>query len=442
MLNLWRKVVAIFAGLVCLSNLIIADFSSHSGDVELLETLVSKGILTTDEAVQIQKSMVETPIVVSSEVDKIRLGAYTQVRYYSISQEFESPNNVGDIDKYRFSMPRIVLKVFADLEADWTSIMALNLASPEVFDTYFVRKKVDGEILKGILDIGYSAPKFHMEPTNGGRLKTLDRCILNTYWGGKDMGYSASDYSSNAKQCFSGNYMGVFWQGKLPCDERFYYDFSIANAKSGYYIESEQDIGLSYWTSLGYTVSAENLELSCGINVGYTTNLSSVYDTTTGHSKKISCLGFTPYLTMQYDVIFLQSQFVMSNMKYGKILSDDKPIYTTQSGNTTPYGIMAMSGYTFDVGYLGKLEPLFRFAYLYTDGAGVAEGNVLANASSLNGYYNKAFAYYCGLNWYINSYFTKVQFCIEHLRFLDSPTGLYAKEGKVNMVGVQLQLEF
>ena len=129
-------------------------------------------------------------------------------------------------------------------------------------------------------------------------------------------------------------------------------------------------------------------------------------------------------------------------MEYGKILSDSKPIYTTQSGDTCPYGIMVMPSYTFDIGEWGKLEPIFRFAYLNTDGGGVAEGNVLANATSLNGYYNNVITYYIGVNWYINDHATKVMFGAERLRFYDSPIGTRAKEGKAYMCGIQLQLEF
>ena len=438
-----KSFFAIALGLFFTASILFASEETElSPDAVLLDKLVEKNLISEDEARECKKNIAEQPIITSPNLNKVRFGGYSQWRYYSMWQDYNSPYASGKISENDFSMPRLVIKVFADLQDDMTSILALNLAAPEVFDTYFIRKKVDGEFLKGILDVGYSAPDFHMESTNGGRLRTLDRCILNTYWGGKDMGFDEYDYSSNAKQCFSGNHMGIFWQGKFPFDERFFYNISIANAKGAYYWEMNHDIGVSYWGSLGYATVSDDLDLKCGINFGYSSNLFSVYDTTGGGSKECSCLGVCPYLIMQYKNLYLHTESVVSNMEYGKILSDDKPIYTTKSGDTMPYGIMIMVGYTIDIGSWGKLEPLFRFSYLYTDGGGVAEGNVLAKANSPNGYYNRAFAYYGGLNWYINSYYTKVMLGVEHLRFSDSPTRSYAKSGVANMIGLQLQLEY
>ena len=437
-----RKVLAFVVSLLFVCKLALADATHISTDSALLNTLVSKGIFSESDAMQIKKSMAEEHVIMPTGDEIIRFGGYTQFRFYALNQEYHSEDKSGEIHRHRFSMPRMVIKVFADIDENYTTIMALNLsAKKEIFDTFYLARQVDSDYLVGELQLGYSAPRFHMEPTNGARLKTLDRCILNTYWGGKDMGFSEEDYSSNAKQCFSGSYMGVFWRGRMPSDKRFFYDLSVANAKNGYYIEQGRKLGLSYWGSFGFDSKIDSVGLMCGVSAGYSSNLVSVYDHA-GGSKRSSCLGVTPYLIVNYENIFLQTQFVFSQMEYGKILSDTKPIYTTQSADTCPYGIMVMPSYTFDIGEWGKLEPIFRFAYLNTDGGGVAEGNILANATSPNGYYNKALAYYVGLNWYINEHATKVLFGFEHLRFSDSPNGARAKESKAYMCGIQLQLEF
>ena len=136
-----KSFFAIVLGLFISASILFASEETElSPDAVLLDKLVEKNLISEAEARECKKNIAEQPVITSPNLNKIRFGGYSQWRYYSMWQDYNSPSASGKISENDFSMPRLVIKVFADLQDDITSIMALNLAAPEVFDTYFIRK--------------------------------------------------------------------------------------------------------------------------------------------------------------------------------------------------------------------------------------------------------------------------------------------------------------
>ena len=421
-----------------------AQYSEFHEDRLLLETLVEKGVLSGDEAEQARKNMAAIPEVSMKDpfAKRFRLGMYAQARVQAINQDYYNETSSGSDLACGLALRRVVWFYNADFECDFHLIVAINLAEKVPFDSLQVRKTVDSGAFDGNLIFGIFKPDFTMEYTAGSRIKTPERSITNTFWGGKDMGFDDTNHERKGNQCFAGNYIGISWKGKMPFDKRFTWGASVTNAKNAHWNYIDKDIGLGYWLNAGYEVHREGLNLQSGLNFGYSTNVTSAYDPANNGAKRCSEFGFAPYIILEYGGIFLQSEIVVTSMEHGKTVSDDRAVYTTASRTSTPRGGMAMFGYGFDIAQWGRLEPIFRIAHINTDGAGVSESNVIYKIKSLNGYYNKVNAYYAGLNWYLDGNNLKVLTGFEFFQFYDSPTGAVQKNCDVSVFITQMQIMF
>lgn len=411
---------------------------AQNNDRYLIDMLVEKGILSEQEALQTRKNMASAPEVVFTSQKKLSIYSYTQIRYSSASQSYsESGVDGRSFSSNGASLRRQILAFDAAITDGTRAFISINTAASNLFDSLFIQRKVETRYFDYDLTFGYMSPSFSMESPAGAKLKTPDRSILNTFWGGKDL--SLSDERS-ANQCFAGNHIGVFVDACAPFDEHVFWGLAVTNAKNSYWRELDEKIGLAYWASLGYAIKDGDLDFSCGVNAGYSENIASIR--TPSGREKCDCMGVCVYHLLQWGRVFFETEFTASQTWHGKTISDTQPLYTLASGNSLPYGAMAMFGYTVYDGSWGRVEPILRYAYLDSGGAGVAENNVLYSIKSLNGLYNRVKAYYIGCNWYIDGNTLKFQLGFEHLDFEGSPTGRVEKSCSVDMGIAQFQVEF
>ena len=432
------------AAALAAANLLPAQISDFHEDKILLDKLVENGVLAGDEAAEARKRMAQIPEISVKEplANTFRMGIYTQMRCQVIQQDYYSASGGGDDTSCGLAIRRAVWFYNADFSADFRLTVAVNLAERVPFDSLNVKKALDTQHLIGTVTFGIFKPDFTMEYTAGSRIKTPERSIINSFWGGKDVGFDDYYHERKGNQCFAGNHIGVSWDGRMPFDQRFTWGASITNAKNAHWNYINKDIGLGYWLNAGYAVKDRDINLKTGLNFGYTTNVASAYDPATDSEKKCAAFGFAPYIILEYKNIFLQSEIAMTSTEHGQTVSDDRAIYTTNSRTSRPYGGMVMFGYSFDVLQWGILEPMFRVSYINTGGAGVAEDNVIYKIKSLNGYYNKVNAYYAGINWYIDGHKLKFLTGFEFFQFYDSPTGATQKNSDVSVFITQMQIMF
>lgn len=411
-----------------------------AGDRYLIDVLVERGILSHQEALQTRKLMASAPEIILTRQRSLKIYFYSQIRYSSTTQTYSQGGDSQTASNTGASLRRQILAFDADITDGTRAFISINTAALNLFDSLFVQRRVETRFFDYDLAFGYMSPKFNMESPAGAQLKTPDRSILNTFWGGKDPGYDDDDVKRSANQCFAGNHIGVFIDARAPFDEHAFWGVSVTNAKNSYWRELDEKLGLAYWAKFGYAIKTEDVDFSCGINAGYSENIASIR--TPYGREKCDCMGVCIYHVLQWGRIFFETEFTASRTSHGKTVSDDQPLYASASGNSLPYGAMAMFGYTVYDGSWGRVEPIFRYAYLDSGGAGVAENNVLYSIKSLNGLYNRIKAYYIGCNWYIDGNTLKFQLGFEHLDFEGSPTGRVAKYCSVDMGIAQFQVEF
>ncbi len=442
---LYQSVFKIAIFIISLLALIIGCnnlFAQGLHDDYLLKSLVEKGVLSEDEALKARKEMASTPNALSTTDKKFSLYFYFQFRYQMASQDYVSDFASGDKTSRGMSLRRQVCAFIVKPDDKTRYILTLNSAAPNLFDTTTVSRKIDKGLFNGVLTFGHTLPNFNMEDSRGAKIKTPDRSIINTFWGGKDAGTDDDALNRTGNQCFAGNHIGIFWKGYMPFDECFFYNVAITNSKTGWWSDIGRNMKLAYWFSSGYEIAQPDFSIKTGLNFGYSENVASAYDVSNNGYKNCDCYGVSAYFIMQKGSIFLQTEAVVSSTENGKIQSDDVALYTTNSGRANPFGGFIMLGYTFDLGEFGSIEPIVRYSYLNTNCAGVSENNVLYAVQSLNGYYDKVHACYVGFNWYFYNRSLKLQLGYERLRFSDAPASNQSKHCDVNMGIAQLQIEF
>ncbi len=420
-------------------------FATHCAfaDNALLCKLVERGVLSESEAVNIRKQSAEFQPILTTKSNDLKIIVYAQVRYMSIAQTSRDEFGEKSMSTNGTTLRRQVWGFLANLDENTDFYLSINTAiKNQFFDSAYMTRKIDGNIFKGKLRLGYYIPDFTMEDPSGAKIKTPDRSIINSYWGGKDS-YSANNaFTRTANQCFGGNHLGVYWNGLMPFDERFFVNAAITNSKNAYWDTIGEGFDLAYWLSAGFATKTDEMTIKTGLNFGYSSNLTSVYDIDTGKLKKCESFGLSTYLIMQLNRFFIETEAVVTTTEHNKILSDDSPIFSTKSNRTTPWGAFIALGYTFDIGAFGELEPIVRYSYLNSNGAGVSESNVLYGVTNASGYYDVVNSFFIGANWYIQDNAIKLQIGFEHLYFSGNPTGGSDKSARTNVGIVQFQVMF
>ena len=167
-----------------------------------------------------------------------------------------SPTRSGSHVSEGTSLRRQVVAFIAHLENDIEFYTSINTAASNYFDSSKVYKRFETKYISGRAKAGFSSPNFTTENPSGAKIKTPDRSVVNTFWGGKDPGYEDDGSRQTANQCFAGNHVGVFWDGEISQIEGLYYSVAVTSETT----EGSKDIinnisadsGLSYYVAVGY----------------------------------------------------------------------------------------------------------------------------------------------------------------------------------------------
>ena len=222
------------------------------------------------------------------------------------------------------------------------------------------------------------------------------------------------------------------------------YSLGLTNSKPRDY-NYRYDNGISCWLGAGYETKREDWSLRFVSNFGYADKIVSAVEESAPLPAPMSGFGDTfgvnTYLLFDYGDFELQSEFMLASVKYGASRSSDRPYYTSKSPTAVPWGVYVMGSYKllkFDG--IGEFEPVLRYTYLDTDGRGVRGKDVVYGMDS-EGLYDRACAYYAGINWYVNSKYLKYSLGWERFEFFDKPLGGNARSVS-DAVIVQIQMFF
>ena len=403
-----------------------AASSAVAQDKATLDLLVSKGIITKQEAENVsKKSVAITPKEKTTQA--IKLSGRIQVQYEHIdTTEYSSSGETTLPSKNDFIMRRMFLGMDASLGAGWSALIVADFASSGsgYIDEAIISKKLDLDFTKGKADFGYKKINFAFEEnTSAAKLFTVERSIATRYF---------VEENNGRRLGFGGRHTGAFWQGEFDSLKGLTYGASVTNSynNSPTSLPTNADNSLMYAANVGYEQKLEEVSFKAAVNFAYTNGMNIAGTAGTMHSDVI---GFNPYITLSALGFDIWADFLY-------VKADNAKNSYTQSAS--PMGANVGVEYKFDIGEFGKLAPAIRYSWLDTDGRGVKMSDGVRNANG-NTTYDAAQSIYVGLNWYIIDNSVKFQLGYEWAQLNGNITnGAIAQHSDANAVRGQLQILF
>ena len=411
--------------LVCL--MLFSGLSVLAQDKQTLDLLVSKGIITRQEADDVVKKSSAEIVPNRSTTKSITLIGRAQTQFENISVRENINGTSHSLEtKNNFILRRVFLGMEADLGADWTATVIADFArsSSGYLEYAYVSKKYDGEILNGTFDVGYKKIAFNLEEySSSSQMTTIERSIASRYF---------SETANDRRLGLGGRHTGVFWSGKIPQLDCIKYGVSITNSYNNNPTSSPANASQEflYGANIAYVRTFEN---SITINAGLNFIYSNSVNTDSSNNHKGDVYGINPYIKLSSKNISLWSELLLANIDNAK---------SNYEKSAMPWGVNTAIEYKFDAGELGQIAPIARFAYLDTDGRGTVMGDGIRNAAS-GEIFDNGWSIYIGLNWYIIGDDLKLQLGYEYTRLKDSPTQTSNKQNsEANSFRTQLQVLF
>ena len=407
----------------------LAALYSNAQDKATLDLLVSKGVITKEEASKLSKGNVKI-VAKDKNVKGIKITGRVQTQYENINVEgFGAAGTSHAVSKNDFIMRRLFLGAEANLGSGWSGTVVADFGrsgdDKNYLENAYITKAIDWELLHGKLDIGYKKVNFGFEEnTSASKLLSVERSLATRYW---------TEGNNGRRLGFGARHTGIFWNGKIDEIEGLEYGAAVTSPYNDNPTEipSSADNTLAYWANVAYSGSIEeDISFKIGVNFGYSP------DTTSTNVSGGSVWGLNPYVTANLYGFNIWGEFLISGIENGDI---------TRTEDATPMGVKVGIEYRFDIGEWGKIGPTVRYSWLDTDGRGVSVSDGIRNANNAPGYssFYAAQSVYAGVNWYIMDDSVKFQLGYEWAQFNGTPSNKSASNfAESNTVRAQMQILF
>lgn len=414
---------------VAAALLSLAALYSNAQDKATLDLLVSKGVITKEEASKLSKGNVKI-VAKDKNVKGIKITGRVQTQYENINVEgFGAAGTSHATSKNDFIMRRLFLGAEANLGSGWSGTVVADFGrsgdDKNYLENAYITKAIDWELLHGKLDIGYKKVNFGFEEnTSASKLLSVERSLATRYW---------TEGNNGRRLGFGARHTGIFWNGKIDEIEGLEYGAAVTSPYNDNPTEipSSADNTLAYWANVAYSGSIEeDISFKIGVNFGYSP------DTTSTNVSGGSVWGLNPYVTANLYGFNIWGEFLISGIENGDI---------TRTEDATPMGVNVGIEYRFDIGEWGKIGPTVRYSWLDTDGRGVSVSDGIRNANNAPGYssFYAAQSVYAGVNWYIMGDSVKFQLGYEWAQFNGTPSNKSASNfAESNTVRAQMQILF
>ena len=414
---------------VAAALLSLAALYSNAQDKATLDLLVSKGVITKEEASKLSKDNVKI-VAKDKNVKGIKITGRVQTQYENINVEgFGAAGTSHATSKNDFIMRRLFLGAEANLGSGWSGTVVADFGrsgdDKNYLENAYITKAIDWELLHGKLDIGYKKVNFGFEEnTSASKLLSVERSLATRYW---------TEGNNGRRLGFGARHTGIFWNGKIDEIEGLEYGAAVTSPYNDNPTEipSSADNTLAYWANVAYSGSIEeDISFKIGVNFGYSP------DTTSTNVSGGSVWGLNPYVTANLYGFNIWGEFLISGIENGDI---------TRTEDATPMGVNVGIEYRFDIGEWGKIGPTVRYSWLDTDGRGVSVSDGIRNANNAPGYssFYAAQSVYAGVNWYIMDDSVKFQLGYEWAQFNGTPSNKSASNfAESNTVRAQMQILF
>ncbi len=408
------------------SMLIAAAAILNAQDKETLDLLVSKGVITKEEASSIAKDSVSiSPKEKTTKSIKLIGRVQTQYEFIGVDETING-TETSLVSKNDFIMRRMFLGMDADLGSGWSALVIADFArsSDNYLEYAYISKKVELDSLVGRADFGYKKITFGVEEyMSASKLLTVERSLATRYF---------TEGNNGRRLGIGGRHTGVYWSGKVPQLEGLEYGASITNSynNSPAAIPDGADNALMYGASVSYSKKIGSLSVQAGANFAYTNGMNVAG---TAGEKHADVMGVNPYVKLSYLGFSLWSDFLWAQVSGGKNGFDRRAV---------PMGVNVAAEYKFDIGEFGKIGPAARWSWIDTDGRGIKMGDGVRNANS-GAVYDAGQSVYVGINWYIIGNDLKFQLGYEWAQLNGSVNGgNVAQHSEANAVRAQMQVLF
>ncbi len=337
----------------------------------ILDALVRKGVLTSEEADAVKKEAKSSAAVYAvpgkKAVSKLSLGARVQVQYAGLSTDIDGTNN-DPVSTNHFFIRRLYLTTKAKLGPDWSVNVTYDPAN-SAFDKAIISYKGDAI---GV-DIGLRKPLFGFEETtSSGSLKAIERSGVTRYF----------VESNNGRRLGAASYrVGVFASGKSG---NFVYGASITNPER---VSSPTSAGNSgnnnqaYYANAGFEGDLSDGSYEIGAAVAI---LPDQGGKTVGAGDDMT--AFSLYGNVTIGDFHVMGEYLSASVDHGASATQD----------ATPAGYWLQGAYKFNKNF----EGVARFSHLDSDGRGVKLSDGVRSAPAGNTD-DKLTEYFVGGIWYI-----------------------------------------
>ena len=201
----YKFTLALIAAILGISSAV-----SYGQDKATLDLLVSKGVITRQEADAVsKKSVMVSPKEKTTK--SVKLIGRVQTQYENITTD----ETVGGVKnelgtKSDFLMRRIFLGMNADLGSGWSATVIADFCRSDAnyLEYAYISKEYDGEFLSGTADIGYKKIKFNLEEyTSASKLLSIERSLASRYF---------SEGNNGRRLGLGGRHTGLYWEGETP----------------------------------------------------------------------------------------------------------------------------------------------------------------------------------------------------------------------------------
>ncbi|HAV12026.1 MAG TPA: hypothetical protein DCX06_00830 [Opitutae bacterium] len=345
-----------------LSAALLGTSAFAASNDALLDLLVKKGVLTSNEATAVAAELKEenkgvTFSAKGSDTVKLRFNGRMHFQYDSLDMD---DNGVDQASTNHFYFRRLRLGAKATHESGIFAETVVDFAENDLS----IDKAVAGYEFSDLLtaSVGYQKVPFgFQETTSSSKIKTIERSAANRFF--------ADDID------FAGRHTGIHATGDLGAG--FSYAAALVNAAQGEGSRllgaSNNDNDIAYFGRLQW----ESNGLTLGVDAGHQSNNSVVGD----FNNVTAYTGYFNYVFEGFDVL-------------GEYFHGDLD------------ELEDVDGYSVRVAYkIGKFEPVVRYSHVSSDMFVIDTDELIRRAPSggtVSGGNNEIDSYYVGLNYYHN----------------------------------------
>lgn len=419
-----------------------ADFS---GVIPLSE-LVRKGVITQEQADQIQGSAVgiEPKVQTKAPVHRLMITGYSQFAFAYIAPHDDALPNPPSTST--FYLPNMIFGVSAELGNGWGTTIQTNLGNGFASRNYIEKAYLEKEFEDiGNVKAGFMKARFGLEQYTSSRyLPAADRSIATGYFTGSYSRIGAGVFPlstgglGTTRLGLGARRLGVFWQGEIPGVDGLNYFAEITQGYQNFAppsnMGSQNQMG--YSGGVQYESEWDGGSLTVGVNATYQPegNSLSINNVVTRLNQSNAIAGVDPYFQLKLGDFSAIGEFLGAYVERGRA--------------TGTSGLTSITGYnTADAHPIGgnlflsyliadTIEPVVRFSIVDSDEAGInpsvvslgpafggaVPGAIPGTASPVLsplgvGFFNAAQSYYFGLNWYILGNDVKISAGYERIQF-------------------------